>query len=356
MIKVAILPERYGPVFSPCASIRLASFFDSLRAGGGEIEVRYLILPELEAYKPDLVVWHRVALPTLQDIDELGQILRRIDARAIYDLDDNLLDLDGHGEAAAYESKKRAVRESLKMADEVWCSTTRLAERVATETGARVVHLPNALAPEYWPTRSALGASNGHQPLRMIYMGTRTHDDDFHLLERALVRADEVAPGSFTLTTVGVRANCRSSRQSWLKELDPPAHVGASYPAFTHWFAQQGGFDLGVAPLIDNRFNACKSCIKVLDYAAVGLPTLASNVPAYSDSLRDGSDCLLVDNDTQAWSSAVLRICKDRASLASLREPAARLVAPSVFLEGVDARLKRVMDVADSRLGAGART
>ena len=54
------------------------------------------------------------------------------------------------------------------------------------------------------------------------------------------------------------------------------------------------GYDFGLAPLVRGRFNDCKSGIKVLDYAALGLPTMASAVPAYVESIPNGS-CILVD-------------------------------------------------------------
>ena len=43
-----------------------------------------------------------------------------------------------------------------------------------------------------------------------------------------------------------------------------------------------------------NPFNDCKSPIKALDYAALGLATLASDVPAYRGSLADDPGGVLV--------------------------------------------------------------
>jgi hypothetical protein len=41
---------------------------------------------------------------------------------------------------------------------------------------------------------------------------------------------------------------------------------------------------VGIAPLLDTPFNRCKSNLKLLEYGAVGLPTIASNVTPYKDS------------------------------------------------------------------------
>ena len=41
-----------------------------------------------------------------------------------------------------------------------------------------------------------------------------------------------------------------------------------------HWLSWSGPWDIGLAPLADSAFNTCKSPIKILDHAALGLATL----------------------------------------------------------------------------------
>lgn len=58
-----------------------------------------------------------------------------------------------------------------------------------------------------------------------------------------------------------------------------------------------GSIDLGLAPLEDHAYNACKSPLKAIDFGAMGVPIVCSDVPAYqppSESVwgraRDTSD------------------------------------------------------------------
>jgi len=51
--------------------------------------------------------------------------------------------------------------------------------------------------------------------------------------------------------------------------------------------------DIGICPLVDNEFNANKSCLKWYEYSALGMATVASNVPPYSDEIDDGNTGLL---------------------------------------------------------------
>ena len=346
VLRVAIVPERYGRVLSPCASIRLQPFFDAMDRKG-DMEFRYLLPSELQRYAPDVVVWHRVSITVKRDLEILGQLRRQRGTRLIFDLDDNLLDLEGHGERASYEAMSESVRVSIELADEVWTSTSRLAARAARETRAAVNVLPNALDPELWePVQRSAPVQRGGGPLRLLYMGTRTHDADFALLEQALIRLQSERPGCFELSVIGVRTRAGEA-PAWLRTLDPPPHVGASYPAFVAWFSRLSGFDLGVAPLLSSAFNDCKSPIKVLDYAAIGLPTLASAVPAYTDSLRTGLDCLHAENDIAAWTRALGEVASDRAGLLPIAEQATRLVAPEAFAEGVRLRQARIASAKD---------
>lgn len=54
--------------------------------------------------------------------------------------------------------------------------------------------------------------------------------------------------------------------------------VGEFPSRFSTW-----AWDLTLAPLADNRFNKSKSCIKMLEAAAVGIPCLVSHVQTYEE-------------------------------------------------------------------------
>lgn len=339
--RIAVLPERYGNVFSPCASIRLYSYFDRLRRAG-KAEIRFLLPSEVERYRPQLIVWHRVSLSDVDKVRRMHALAGRIGARTLYDLDDNLLDMDEHGERDAYAGMVAAVRESIACADEVWCSTPNLARRVAREGRGRIAVMPNTLDPELWQMDRPPLNSTRHEPaLRLLYMGTRTHDEDYAFLARVMDLLHRQLPGSVELYLIGVRTSDEVV-PPWLRVWSPPAHVGPSYPAFVHWLVQQQGLDLGVAPLADGVFNDCKSSIKVLDYAAIGLPTLASAVPAYMHSLRTNVDCFHAANDVEAWVDTLRALIVDPVLRESVRQSALALVGRRVFKSGAQDRLERM--------------
>lgn len=337
MPRIAVVPERYGDIFSPCASIRLHAPFEAMR-GAGVADVRFLIPDEIEAFAPDVVVWHRVAIRETKTIDALAKLARRTGARLVYDLDDHLLGMEDHPEKTVYMPMVAAVRASLAAADRVWCSTGRLASLVEGETAAAIEVMPNVLDPEVWELHQPRTARPDDPSLRVLYMGTRTHNEDFEFLAKVMERLHRRQPGMAQLHMIGVRTD-DAQTAPWLRVHAIPGYVGASYPAFVHWLVRQPAFDLGVAPLVETAFNSGKSPIKVLDYAALGIPALASRVPAYAGSLRDGIDCALADNQVDAWEQALLALAGDPRLRGSLLSAASSLVAPDVFEAGWRRRL-----------------
>ncbi|WP_374318947.1 hypothetical protein [Pseudoxanthomonas kaohsiungensis] len=330
--RVAIIPEWYGEVMSPCASIRLHAFAQHFPA-----EVRYQLPEELVRFRPDVVIWNRAALSTREAVDKMASTAQQLGASLIYDLDDNLLAMDEHPERDSYRGLIEAVAVSVARAGRVWCSTIPLRDALVSR-GARAEWMPNALDPSMWTSSVPSIPRPAHHPghvLQLLYMGTRTHDQDFLLLEEALSRVHRLRPGKFKLTLVGVAAAPLPSHD-WLEHRVPPAHVGASYPAFVHWFIQQRDFDVGLAPLVDTLFNRSKSSIKVLDYAGIGLPTIASNVPAYALDM-DG-DRILVDNTPDRWADILVSAIDGKLPLASIASAASARASATAFEQGVRQR------------------
>jgi hypothetical protein len=342
VIRIAVIPERYGRVISPCASIRLHPFFDYFKSNL-HADVRYLLPSEVTSFSPDIVVWHRASVPHADEVFRMRDMALRIGSRLIYDIDDNLLEMEGHGEQSSYQGVTDAVRASLQVADEVWCSTPNLIEKVRLETDEAVRLMPNVLDPDLWMLEEELPQPRKMRegPMKLLYMGTRTHDADFELLYAAFEQLERRCAGKFHLSVIGVRS-VDSVRAPWLEVLTPPPGTGASYPAFVHWFRRLEGFHAGVAPLVSSRFNACKSPIKILDYAAIGLATLASKVPAYTHSFTNRLNSVHVENTAEAWVEALANLLDAPEPLQSIAAEVKQSVMPARFIEAARDRWNRI--------------
>lgn len=227
----------------------------------------------------DVCIVQRTALPTVEPVDALIRQLGAMGAALVTEVDDAFTLIGpGHPEAAFYRPLNAALDRAIAASAETWFSTWELAQAyrgIATNPVVRA----NALDPRLWRDWRR------HRPLpfagervRMLYMGTHTHGADFAMIRPALERLAGERPDSFELTVIGVSPDIEPA--PWMRRLSPPAEAIA-YPRFVRWLREQGPFDLGLAPLVDNDFNRGKSDIKLLDYAALGLATLASDGPAY---------------------------------------------------------------------------
>jgi hypothetical protein len=73
---------------------------------------------------------------------------------------------------------------------------------------------------------------------------------------------------------------------------------------------QKLSFDIFIAPLLDNEFNRCKSPIKFLEYATLGVPVICSQVTPYSEVITDGENGLLANNPDQ-WDEKINLLISD---------------------------------------------
>jgi glycosyltransferase involved in cell wall biosynthesis len=76
-------------------------------------------------------------------------------------------------------------------------------------------------------------------------------------------------------------------------------------------------FHIGIAPLRAHTFNRSKSYIKALEYAALGIPIIASDFGPYSDFVIDGVTGFLI-NRTHEWGRRLRELTNDPAMRAEM--------------------------------------
>lgn len=89
-----------------------------------------------------------------------------------------------------------------------------------------------------------------------------------------------------------------------------------------------GRLSVGIAPLGSFEFNKGKSGIKADEYAAFGVPCLASNFPQYHDTIVDGVTGWLIKKD---WNEKLSRLYDDRSLAVKMGQAAKEHVADRVI-------------------------
>jgi glycosyltransferase involved in cell wall biosynthesis len=303
-IRVVAIPERFsGGALTPCAYIRLLQPLDHPAIADGVDVVLADAATALE-YRPDLVVTQRHAVPDVEAVDALVRHCRAHGIPLLYDLDDDLRHIPrDHADADVLRPKARVVARLVRQADAVWASTRSLAASLG-DLRDDIHVVENGLDERLWTAP----APPRPGPVRILFMGTATHDADFELVEGALAQLKAVFGDAVEVDLLGVSS--RADMPPWVNRVGLPVQASASYPGFVNWMTRQR-WDIGIAPLVDTRFNRCKSAIKTLDYAALGMPVLASDREAYRGSLADGPGGWLVADDEDAWFVALARLVRD---------------------------------------------
>ncbi len=343
---VVVIPERLGEeTISPCGYIRLLQPLDH-PAIGGELDTIVADAKEALRYRGDIVACQRYSVANLVLADRLVEHCRRQEMPLLYDLDDNLMEVPSdHADAAVLRPRAEVVNRLVRQADAVWVSTPALRDVVCTmRADAELV--PNGLDERLWSAVHHADAAP-FAPLRILFMGTATHDADLTLVLPALRRLHEDHGEHVRVDVLGVTGR---ALPEFVNRVALPPTAAASYPGFVSWITQRNVWDVGIAPLLDTPFNRSKSAIKTMDYAALGLAVLASNLDVYRGSIADGAGGMLVAENAASWYEALSRLLQDWRLLRDLREGARRSFAAYTLAAQADERRR-----AWSALTAAAR-
>lgn len=247
----------------------------------------------------DLSIVQRVAFDSIEDAERGLDKCNRNGTRLIVDTDDALGLVDkSHPEYDFYREKNEIFERTLQYSSGLWVSTNPLVN-LYKSSGSTTALVENALDPRLWHDYRKSSAPHAFgRTVKFLYTGTATHDDDFALILPALDRLYEECPGRFSLTLIG--AVRRPPLRPWLNIVKPPS-ICQSYPRFVRWLRSQGPFDVGLAPLVESPFNNCKSDLKYLDYLALGLFPIVSDVSAYRATLTAAGVGELIPGSADAW-------------------------------------------------------
>jgi glycosyltransferase involved in cell wall biosynthesis len=230
-------------------------------------------------------------------------------SRLVYELDDDLWNVSAENWNAyhLYGDPKiqDATQHAAETADLVTVSTEPLA-RVMREVAGhdRVAVLPNCIPG--WVIRLPRPAERDRP--RAGWQGGASHGVDIGEVASPVRRFLRRFPGW------DLQLNGQDYRETFAGAGVPEDrmfHVGW-VPVYEHPEEYFAGidFDIGLAPLWPTPFNDSKSFIKVVEYGARGIPSIASDCPAYRDVITHGVDGFLVKQDHE-WLKYLSELAAD---------------------------------------------
>lgn len=228
---------------------------------------------------------------TLQEIKQLGM-------KVIYDLDDDMWAVQASNPAKShlkqFEDYRRGFIDCSRLCDIITVSTTQLRSSVTMQVGSKISIevIGNAvdlalLRPSFLPKKE--------NKIVIGWAGSNTHI------------ADLAEMGS---TLDWVLDNCPKAHLHWIGMLPPGKNTQMHPRVYVHGWVHPKEYpvrlstwnwNIGVAPLEDNRFNRSKSAIKMMELGALKIPCLCSPVRPYLEftSLDKRLEWLLCNNERE---------------------------------------------------------
>lgn len=178
----------------------------------------------------------------------------------------------------------------LREADAVTTTTENLAE-VFRDYNPYVHVIPNCLDIERWNKIKPVP----HEGVRIGWFGGMQHYDDLKIIEKVVPKIlDEFKDVTF-VTTLAVP-------DFWQEVIEIQDRFKIiPFTPIQLWpeYLGEQSIDIMLVPLIDDRFNRGKSNIKLLEFGALGIPGVFSDVECYKEVPEHALG--LVANSEQGW-------------------------------------------------------
>ena len=226
----------------------------------------------------------------------------------VFDLDDLLLELPpDHPDRLIYYYTPALlpILEALGEVDLVTVSTKALGESIQHLT-SRICVLPNYLDNQIWKLHPPKPPSQTPKPVVIGYMGGPSHIPDLQYICPVLRNLLRRYTDQVQLHLYGVPPPPELADNP--NVITIPSHSNI-YVEFAADFQAQD-YDIAIAPLVDNRFNRCKSGVKFLEYSALGLPGVYSRLEPYQAMVVQGENGFLATT-LDEWEATLVRLIED---------------------------------------------
>jgi hypothetical protein len=304
-------PERPLKVFywpasmeDGCYSYRIKMPGERLAQLGHHVDTSQRVSPWARE-EADIIVGQRVALAPASAMWQMLANEGRL--KLVYEVDDDLFHLDSRTNPMWDIFHRPGVRENMitniRVAHMVTVTTEPLAE-LLSRWNNNVVVLPNCVRREVFDIPAPLRRGQPDGLTIYGWQGSPTHADDWKVCQpavKAVLEADDATRMRFL--GHGYPEGLPKKQAGWM----------AWQPDLMKHYKRVSRFDATLAPLTGSRFNDSKSGLRVQESFALGVPAVASDVPAYRPWVRHGTTGFLVRSTAQ-WAHAMM----------ALRDPALR--------------------------------
>ena len=237
------------------------------------------------------------------DILALFELLKQVHPKKklVTECDDWLFDVPPYNVASnpyrPNSEKEQIAWDQFNLSDAIIVSTSFLKENLGEQFPGKKIHIvPNSIDFDRWDNAVPDGGLEPKKEglVRIGYSGCANHSGDMEIVKPVLLALLDEYPNLEVIIAqdMGAFSDITHPRfkvlKRWANIIDYPAMVKG-------W-----DLDIGIAPLRDNSFNRAKSNLRWLEYSAMGVPTVASAVRPFVESIVPGIDGVLC-RSKQDW-------------------------------------------------------
>ena len=273
---------------------RIVKPAEQLRRLGYEVDVLGKEISEwgnmMEAFSRLFISYDIIYIKQVDDpytASNLLALAEHYGKKVIVDLDDNYLDVRDDNPAFKYYkpgSKERyALGAFISLADGLVTSTAPLKDTYA-HLNKSIDVLPNCNDLSDWGENQ----KKNDGKIRIGYAGSITHNADLELVWEAIKEVLQKYPNvEFELLGAVPKKDWNDIKKRFRSVKGKISfHLGTpSWEGYPELLASMG-WDIGIAPLIDDKFNRAKSHIKWMEYSSLKIPTVASKTYPYCEEIQ----------------------------------------------------------------------
>jgi O-antigen biosynthesis protein len=332
MIRLGVFIHRSDSNQSPpSAHIRvlewLQSYGISQKIDFQLIDIDSFVYDSFNLFELDMVLVQRNTIK-LHLVNRFINHCKQNNLPIIFEIDDDLTNVPTEKDhKGIYAQTAVGIKAIIQASSTVIVSTEPLGKKLS-QYNANVVVIPNTISEYTWfkpiPIEQPPEIDNTEK-FKILYMGNPTHTEDLALIKPVFENLAHDGC-SIQLYVIGGEPKDTNNEYEWYKRIKIPS-ASRHYPQFVPWFRYiSQSFDLAIAPLVDNEFNRCKSPLKYLQYSAVGLPSICSNVTPYQELVKSGINGFLVENTVEKWQEAIENVVDKIETLNEISRNAQKFV------------------------------
>ena len=303
----------------------------------------------------------------LKEIEILFNKLYEKNIKIIFDIDDDLLNIDKtHVSYDRFSKIEKTLKIILKNSDIVTVSTENLKTQLVNLNENTTI-VPNTLLKLFdFNPNTKIKNLNNKKTIKIGYFGTRTHGNDVKLIENAIYNVKKVFNNkNIILEVVGV---C-SENHEWIKKINMPNNYknnptykdylknfvsnflsrhnlmynSLPYINFINWMQNEMDWDIAVAPLEDTNINRSKSNLKYLEYTALNIPGVYSNIGPYKE-IGEKNTGIVVNNTPEEWEKALINLIEDNELYETILKNAHEDVEKNYLVKNSSTIWKDILD------------